>query len=559
MKPHQLLSRICPPAWRDVPFFLLALAATTAPIFAEYAPANPRLSPGGVEPRPVITSITAMTNQVSVSWTGFGRPFQLEQKVDLQSDQWTLVGGPTNGFSLTMAQNAHPNFFRVSAPPPGFASADTCLACHDDVHAEWSKTAHAGALEALKKIGQSTNTECLACHTVGYGLPSGYKDEATSPMLAGVQCENCHGPAAQHVKNIGVASKRPVLRLDSEMCGGCHNGDQHPTYAPTYDEWNSSLHAKVNADVAVGFLDANPSNSVNRMISCGACHSGAVRLAMVESAEENEPLELPSGEQAASVAITCTVCHDPHERTAYPAQLRNPVASFKPFTYFTATNFATQYDPEVNVCGQCHNSRGAQWKDTSRSPHHSPQYNMVIGSGGYVETTTVPQAAHQSLVTNQCVQCHMQTITTANPTPANPNCTGHSYQVKMTACAPCHTESRATSKVRGTQADIQQRIEDLKNLLNAWATTKADSSLNKYGQYAWEYSTAGDLANPNGDPNIKGPVSADQAKIPDGIKQARYNLYLVAHDGSYGVHNGKYARYLLQVAEDKVNALLAAP
>ena len=78
-------------------------------------------------------------------------------------------------------------------------------------------------------------------------------------------------------------------------------------------------------------------------------------------------------------------------------------------------------------------------------------------------------------------------------------------------------------------------------------------------QYAWEYSTAGDLSKPNGDPNIQGPASAGQAKIPDGIKQARYNLYLVAHDGSYGVHNGKCARYLLQVAQDKVNALMSAP
>ena len=44
----------------------------------------------------------------------------------------------------------------------------------------WAETVHQGALGTLKKIGQGSNPECLPCHTVGYGLPSGFVSEARS-------------------------------------------------------------------------------------------------------------------------------------------------------------------------------------------------------------------------------------------------------------------------------------------------------------------------------------------------------------------------------------------
>ena len=47
-------------------------------------------------------------------------------------------------------------------------------------------------------------------------------------------------------------------------------------------------------------------------------------------------------------------------------------------------------------------------------------------------------------------------------------------------------------------------------------------------------------------------VSIPLESIPDGIKQARFNLYLVEHDASYGVHNGYLAGALLDAAENWV-------
>jgi len=76
---------------------------------------------------------------------------------------------------------------------------------------------------------------------------------------------------------------------------------------------------------------------------------------------------------------------------------------------------------------------------------------------------------------------------------------------------------------------------------------------------AWEYNIPGDLSNPKADASLRGPTTSEQAQIPDAIKQARMNLYLVQYDGSFGVHNGKYSRHLLNVAKTNINQQVAAP
>jgi hypothetical protein len=52
--------------------------------------------------------------------------------------------------------------------------------------------------------------------------------------------------------------------------------------------------------------------------------------------------------------------------------------------------------------------------------------------------------------------------------------------------------------------------------------------------------------------NFTGPSTAGQALIPPNIKRARFNLYLVLNDGSFGVHNPLFALNLLDTAYDWV-------
>jgi hypothetical protein len=270
------------------------------------------------------------------------------------------------------------------------------------------------------------------------------------------------------------------------------------------------------------------------------------------------------GQAAAETPIACMLCHDQHgthvytninATTTYTNQLRFPLASLVPFSYNTSSNFAQNFNANVNVCGQCHNMRGATVSSSSRPPHHSPQYNILIGNGG-VETNTPPQGAHRNNP-KQCAGCHTHRHGPDNPTPENPFFTGHSFQPTVQACMVCHTNATgplsAESLKLETQTEISSLIAQTKTALDDWATTKApaiDAAFAGFGAKAWEFQTAGDLSGGG-----SGPGSTLQGKLPQAIKDARFNLYLIAYDQSLGVHNRPYARYLLQVALGKVNGL----
>jgi len=541
---------------------LVGRVMVVAAAFAATAQAGPpgykvlRHEAGGVLPHPTITSITKGDN-VTINWIGIGGPFQVEQATSLPGE-WQPLGDPVTGNSLTVPGAGATGFLRVKAPTPLYAGAvrtetlqTRCDLCHDDVAHTWLETAHARALETLKRINQHNNARCLQCHTVGSMVETGFKSEAATPHLAGVQCENCHGPGGPHVARVTRVANQPIVSLSANVCGGCHTDAHHPTF----DEWESSLHAHVTESVASGLLSSNPATSLGRMNSCGACHSGAVRNAFLQAVEYNEEVKYPTGEEAAETGITCAVCHDPHKVTGHPAQLRFPAASTEDYSYSTSTAFAQQYKPNVSICGQCHNARGAVWTQTSRYPHYSPQYNMLNGIIGVTgDVAKPPQSFHMDLE-KQCAQCHTHGHEAENLSEATPNYTGHEFKARMDSCMPCHDDVGAFVITEAVQENTKKQIKEVKALLDQWALTKSHETLRRYGVLAWEYTTRGHVSDgaPEG---LTPPTTAHQALIPDEIKQARFNVYMVYQDGSYGVHNGNYSRFLLKVARDKVNALL---
>jgi len=128
---------------------------------------------------------------------------------------------------------------------------------------------------------------------------------------------------------------------------------------------------------------------------------------------------------------------------------------------------------------------------------------------------------------------------------------GHNFKVQsVESCRGCHPQPEAL--VEFTMAAVQMQIDAVKSALDQWATTKAPEALRtKYGVRAWEYTNPGDLSTGG-----SGPNSSEQAQIPDNIKKARFNLYIVKYDGSYGVHNGPHAINLLDTAMGWVRAEL---
>jgi hypothetical protein len=523
--------------------------------------------PGGFPGLPVMSGITPATNGVVVKWDGPSGYYQLYQAAGLTNKVWQKVGSPSLARTATITTLTSNAFFKVLGPAPRYAGADACLGCHHDpIHATEMMTRHAGAFTnaAFVAQGGQTNRSCLACHTVGYGLPTGFvskTDPNTNPRLAGVQCESCHGPAAAHAADEMDLTVRPRVEIAGQVCGGCHTG----AHQPTYDEWKTSGHFAVVEE------NMNPN-------SCGRCHIGSARLAMLK----NEPV--PTNDS--NVGITCVVCHDPHAThvwtnvmtgEVYTNQVRQALSSTNDFFLTTSDNFTNKYNPNINVCAQCHNHRGATWTSSSRPPHHSPQYNMLLGTVGVLpDGVTGGPAAHAGtyflqdnagrlyLVTNQCVTCHMQTKAYQHGPPEVAAVTGHKFAVESYgACAGCHgSGANAQGLVNLVRTIIANRIQQLKGQLDTWATNKAPAQIQSYGRLAWEYDNPGDLSNPGGDPAIRGPRSSsnpaldEQKYIPDNIKKARFNLYLVLYDGSYGTHNGPYAFTLLDAAQNWVQEAL---
>ena len=107
---------------------------------------------------------------------------------------------------------------------------------------------------------------------------------------------------------------------------------------------------------------------------------------------------------------------------------------------------------------------------------------------------------------------------------------------------------------RNTKAEISALVE----LLGKWGETKAPDPLRaKYGKLAWEFTSAGQLSQPASGPSVTGPAANEQSLIPDEIKKARFVLYMIEHDGSYGVHNARFSTASLKEAKTLVESKLA--
>ena len=549
---------------------LAGLGVGGVPVTAQPAPHLTITQPGGMPGLPVMTGISTFSNGVQLTWTGPSGYYQVFQKSNRLNAPWVALGKSTNLAGTATITRLYSNaFFRVAGPAPKYAGDQACAGCHVSLCRYVTNTAHAGAFSrpAFKVLGGQNNASCLPCHTVGYGLPTGFVSATATPQLAGVQCENCHGPAANHAANPDDFTVVPRVDIAATVCGGCHSAS-HTTYtnAPTYEEWSASGHAAV----VPGVLQSM-SASTNSIRSCGVCHSGSARLALIGGG--NPAVTLTTDY---NVPITCAVCHDPHQTNGSPDQLRNPVSSTNAFRLTSADTatvaaFTNQYNANrsINLCAQCHNDRGAAWTDTARAPHHSVQYNFLLGSVGELlggpatfnpgSHAGLPASAAYSLsgqfyLTNQCASCHMQ----ADSSDAD----NHSFAVTSdSVCYNCHATPPGLLEQYFLTPAISNSVATLLTALNRWGAAQTNSLLTGANVVAWEYTTPGGLTwqtnaagrvtgwSLNNPAPFTGPDSAGQTLIPDQVKRARFNLYLVLNDGSLGVHNPTLALNLLNAAE----------
>ena len=109
----------------------------------------------------------------------------------------------------------------------GFAGTASCLSCHTNAARVWQGSAHAHAFDSLARRDSDADPACIACHTVGFGQPTGYRREYGKERLVDVGCESCHGPGALHVaqRQPGGTPTFRFRTLDANDCRKCHHGE----------------------------------------------------------------------------------------------------------------------------------------------------------------------------------------------------------------------------------------------------------------------------------------------------------------------------------------------
>lgn len=145
-----------------------------------------------------------------------------------------------------------------------YAGSQACKKCHDLAYSIWEDSRHSHAFDSLvNKAVRPTlrqfDGECVACHTTGFTMRTGFKNEKETPKLLNVGCESCHGPSSLHVANPNDVPLRKainpwkyqarnpndlVLKID-RMCYKCHDLDNSHDYKfETY--WNEKKIAHPN-------------------------------------------------------------------------------------------------------------------------------------------------------------------------------------------------------------------------------------------------------------------------------------------------------------------------
>jgi len=112
-----------------------------------------------------------------------------------------------------------------------------CASCHAVPHQVFASSAHAHAYTTLVSKGSQYDPECLSCHTVGYGLYSGFVDAQRTPQLENVQCESCHGRGKEHIEAMqaqaagrGAASPSTLRPVTPATCIRCHDSENSENF-----------------------------------------------------------------------------------------------------------------------------------------------------------------------------------------------------------------------------------------------------------------------------------------------------------------------------------------
>ncbi|MEW6236966.1 MAG: hypothetical protein AB1656_16400 [Candidatus Omnitrophota bacterium] len=462
----------------------------------------------------------------------------------------------------------------------GVLTGPQCVICHRENANGWKETVHA-KLFAKYLNGEKTGryqASFLQWHTLGYNPDplarnSGFDDKMDALGIgaddfvnqinqayrlrhdrnpkndpdnyaalqdslkdrSNVQCESCHGAGSLHNGN----TARIGFTWSVRFCARCH--DDFDESAKPYAKDVSGHSALVPL-----FRDY----PVLLKTDCAKCHSAK---GFVNIAVQNTPGAVYYEDPDAN-AVSCAACHDPHNGQ-YDKLLR--------FQGNVKLDSGELFENGGmgSVCVICHQSRIQTPLETfiatnSAGPHYGPQADMLLGVNAWDFGVPFDSAdptkykIHKDLVQDTCAACHMA------KTPANgfnaegALVGGHSFKIVnrmgtasqdddvsnvLNACRPCHLTIKTIDRPVADY-DGNGKAEGIQ--------TEVIGLLKKIG-----------LALQANHPSI---VIADDGylEVPASVfnqmsfneKAALHNSRMVYRDGSFGIHNPRYAVEALQRA-----------
>jgi Doubled CXXCH motif (Paired_CXXCH_1) len=212
-----------------------------------------------------------------------------------------------------------------------------------------------------------------------------------------ITCESCHGPGSNHV--LGGADPTKIVnpakltaQQQTEVCQRCHSSlkstpnskwgwpckDDQPGAPDWYPGAPGSL-ADWSKDGTAFWPDG---------VSVKSGHSYGFQ----KSLHSNNPYEV----------VTCTVCHDPHQKTTNDFQLRDKMTSADGKINFKTSN------EDNTLCLSCHASHGSFANITQLMVTDVAKNEDAIGTVVSAHTHH-PYAPERMMGLSNCVTCHMST------------------------------------------------------------------------------------------------------------------------------------------------------
>jgi hypothetical protein len=309
----------------------------------------------------------------------------------------------------------------------------------------------------------------------------------------------------------------------AQNCFSCHD-DQNTFLVAAEQQWSNSFHASG--------LNIDRGSSAG----CAGCHTGDgfVQRANGETVTGHDN----------PTTIHCFTCHAPHTNGNFGLRWTANA---------TLENGASFNLGAGNLCAACHVARrnvdtyvgtsgssSVNINSTHWGPHHGVQGDMIVGSNGYEYAGYSYEITSHRSNPNACIACHKAAT-------SNNVVGGHAFNMRgsardeggefsdvlnVAACTPCHGSlSDFDYDIDGDGIGAQTELLGMAAILDSLLT---DANL-------WT----------SGHP-VQRVTTADSAG-------AVWNLLMFEEDRSWGVHNAKYLRGLLQSSINFLNGTLSAP